>query len=285
MLLDIFCCPNCKGTLSRNDSGISCSVCGTKFDITNGVADFFVGAAESPDDRNRVWLCPEVAGARDTKYRLCTRQLKGMTFCMREISQRTFPGCRVLEVGMGTGHFTRWLAEVSKPGTEIYAFDYSWPMVEKAKVNTQGFPDITFFRANARGILPFKKGTFDIVFLRLAPLGPSGMPTVRAAFELLKPGGWYFEAAWERERAGTPPAQWATNHGFEDAEFHVWRYRRMQSEEEYFAGLIDAPRSPYEFVDMEKARAFTSAMKRLQGTDEGIPVMTEETLLIARKPG
>lgn len=133
--------------------------------------------------------------------------------------------------------------------------------------------------------MPFGKETFDIVFLRLAPLGPRGIPAVQVAFDLLKPGGWYFEASWERERFETPPTQWATEHGFESAECHTWRYRRVQSDEEYLAGLVDAPRRPYEFVDLEKAKAFVSDMKRLHGTDEGISVITEETLLIAQKPG
>ena len=46
---------------------------------------------------------------------------------MEEISKRTFPGCRILEVGMGTGHFTQWLSEVSDTDTVVYAFDFSWP--------------------------------------------------------------------------------------------------------------------------------------------------------------
>lgn len=149
MFLDIFCCPTCKGALSKNTNGISCSACELNFEIINGVPDFFIHTSELLDDLNQVWLRPEVVEARDIKYRLCARELKGMTFCMQEMGQRTFTGCRVLEVGMGTGHFTRWLAEASKPGTEIYAFDFSWPTFEKAKVNTQGLSGITFFRANA----------------------------------------------------------------------------------------------------------------------------------------
>jgi SAM-dependent methyltransferase len=110
---------------------------------------------------------------------------------MHEIGQRTHDECRVLEVGMGTGYFTRWLAEVSAPGTAIFAFDYSWPMIEKAKANTSEMSAVTLFRANAREKLPFRGGDFDIVYLQSAPLGPHGVSRIEAGYELLKPGGWY----------------------------------------------------------------------------------------------
>ena len=134
----------------------------------------------SIDEPNKTWLDPEIVDARDVEYRLCARELKGMVFCMQEISKRTSAGCRVLEVGMGTAHFTRWLAEVSELGTEVYAFDFSWPIIEKARANTYGLSGVTLFRANARGAFPFKDASFDVVLLRLAPLGPHGVPNVRA---------------------------------------------------------------------------------------------------------
>ncbi len=282
MHLNVFCCPACKEPLSETAGGLSCTSCEGRYEIKNGIPDLFTSSPEYPDDRNLVYIQPEMAEAKDTVFRLGARSLKGMAFCMEEIGRRTFSGCRVLEVAMGAGHFTRWIAEVSHPDAEIYAFDFSWPMIEKAKANTQNAPNITLFRANSRGTLPFKKETFDIILVRLAPFKPYDIPD--ACFSLLRPGGSYFNASTTAgERFDIPPTQWATDLGFESADYHIWRYSRAHSEEAYLAGLIDGPRRPYEVVNLEKARALTADMKRLHGTPDGILTPHVEALLIAHK--
>lgn len=284
MFLDSFCCPVCKGPLTVTTADLRCTPCGRDFTIVDGIPDLFVGDAEQDfiDDPNQTWLDPRIVEARDTVYRLCTRQLKGMTFCMQEISQRTGAGCHILEVGMGTGHFTRWLAEVSEPGTEIYVFDFSWPIIEKAKTNTHGLSGITLFRANARGPLPFKDESFDIVFLRLAPLGARGIPNVQAGFELLKPGGWYFEAAWEKEQYETPPTEWAIQHGYENAEHHVWQYHRTQTEQEHSAWQIEQERLAS--LGCKSAKEVQEQESGVRNEDGSVLKMTIENLLIAQKP-
>jgi len=172
-------CPVCKGSLKPLMDELSCISCDRDYAVIDGIPDFFMGDLEHDftDDPNQTWLDPKIVEARNTYYRLSTRELRGMAFCMQEIGRRTNVGCRILEVGMGTGHFTRWLAEVSQPGTEVHAFDFSWPMIHKARENTQGLPGITLFRANARQPLPFQPDSFEIVLLRLAPLGPQGVMT------------------------------------------------------------------------------------------------------------
>jgi SAM-dependent methyltransferase len=262
------------------DAEFRCAPCGRAFDIVDGVPDFFISESDEDaiDDPNKTWLDPEIVEARGTYYDLCARQLKGMTLCVQEIARRTGAGCRVLEVGMGTGHFTRWLAEVAEPGTEIYAFDFSWPIIEKAKVNVGGLPRVTLFRANARGMLPFEDASFDIVFLRLSPLGPREVPAVRAGFELLKPGGWLFHAGWEKERYATPPTEWAIQHGFQDAEHHVWQYWRTLTEQERAAMQVERDRlASMGGPPLKETRARVEDGRYLK--------MTHENLLIAQKPG
>lgn len=277
-----FRCPVCKERLLSTAGAYSCRLCGRSFEVVDGIPDFFVSESDwdDIDEPNKTWTLPEIVEARDTYYNLCLRELKGMAFCMQEMGKRTFPGCRVLEVGMGTGHFTRWLAEASMPGTEIYAFDFSWPVLAKAKAKTAGLPGIAMFRANARGRLPFRDGTFDVVFCRLAPLGPHGVPNVQAAFELLKPGGWYFEAAWYKEQFEAPPTEWAVRHGFESAEHHTWQYQRVLSQEEYAAKEFEWSRLAEQF---RKANLTVRETMR-QSTPEGVLEMVHENLLIARKP-
>ena len=62
---------------------------------------------------------------------------------------------------------------------------------------------------------------------------------MRAGFESLTAGGWYFEAGWEPGRHGTPPTEWAAQHGYESAECHQWRYPRARTGEEYAAAMVE----------------------------------------------
>jgi SAM-dependent methyltransferase len=271
--MDAFCCPTCKNTLNSSPAVLTCTGCGRSYPILNGILDFFLvdNEGEIIDEVSAIWQDEKVVEARNTIYRLCTRELRGMTFCMQEIARRTGPGIRILEVGMGTGHFTRWLAEVAAPGTEIYAFDCSWPILQTAQANLHGLSSVTLFRANARRTLPFPDASFDILLLRLAPLGSHGVPNVSAGYQILKPGGWYFEACWDREQYEDTWTAWALKHGFEHAEQHTWQYPRLVTEEEEHAWQTEQAAWPADHKRMP-----------LSNTDN--VRMTIENLLIAQKP-
>ncbi len=279
---DEFCCPVCKGDLGEYGGGLVCGSFGRRYEVVNGVPDFFVGdvGRDFVTDPNRTWLEPEIVEARDTIYRLCTRELVGMAFCMAEIGKRIGANGRILEAGMGTGHFTRWIRESVEAGVRIYAFDFSWPIIEKAKVNTAGLDNIVLFRANARGPLPFRDSFFAGLFLRLVPLGTPGTPNVKAGFRLLRPGGWYFEAGWESSRYETPPTDWAMAHGFERAEHHVWRYRRLQTAEERAAWAVEGDY----LRKMGKAGVRFEREGEVVNGDGSMWKMTVENLLMARRP-
>jgi SAM-dependent methyltransferase len=289
-MFDMFCCPVCKGELLQKLQNYACLSCERNYPIVNSIPNFYIDESghDFSSDPNIIWLDPKIVEARETVYRLCSRELQGMTFCMGEIAKRTSKGCRLLEVGMGTGHFTRWLAEVSAPGTAIYAFDFSWPIIEKARTNIGENPDVTLLRANAREGLPFQPGFFDIVYIRLAPLGASGVPNVQAAFDLLKPGGWYFWAGWEKDKFETPPTEWAIQHGYESAEFHAWQYQRTQSQEEHSAWQIEfghllAMAEKFKKIDTSKEASFDPVSDQV--SNGGVLRMIQEHVMIAQKPG
>lgn len=285
--MDRFRCPLCMGVLVTESANLRCAACKLVFPIVDGIPDFVIpeSGRDSLTETDKTWLDPETVAARDTMYRLCARELKGMAFCVAEIARRTGPGCRILEVGMGTGHFTRWLAEAANPGTEILAFDYSWPILAKAKANTRDLPGVTLFRANARGALPFPIESFDVLLLRLAPLGAQGYPNVSAGYELLKPGGWYFEAGWKPVRYETPAVEWAMQHGYERAERHEWIYWRTQSEQEWRAFQFELER-----LAAQGSRSAQEALDQGRNTsigpdeDGSFQKRTYENLLIAQKP-
>lgn len=289
MSAGIFCCPVCKTILASDENGYSCTPCQRSFPTINGVPDFFVSLSESDaiDGPNRTWLDSRIVAARNLFYSQCARELKGMTFCMREIGHLTFPGCRVLEVGMGTGQFTRWLAEVSEPGTDIFAIDMSWPIIEMAKENTRGAAGLHLIRANSRGRLPFENNSFDVVLARLSPLGAHGVTNLQAAYELLKSGGWYFGAQWKAETYETPATEFAAQQGFADAEYHSWRYWLMISIEAHRASLLEQER----MADLggskaQRAIAYQSVadVDVLTSQQQTVRRLIEENLLMARKP-
>ena len=289
MISDIFHCPLCKGSLHQTPLDYHCRRCARSFPVVNGVPDFYIAETDHDfnDDPNIIWLNPQIVEARDTVYRSCARELKGMAFCMQTLGRLTGTGCRILEVGMGTGHFTRWLAETSEPGTAIYAFDFSWPIIEKARTNIGNPPGVTIFRANAREELPFQAGAFDIVLIRLAPLGARGVPNVQASFELLKPGGWYFGAGWERGDLEVSPTEWALQHGYESAEYHEWRYHRVQPKDEHDAWQIEMKQLLALHERREPDAGSKSKMFDFNGDqdhDGNYAMMTVEHLLIAQKP-
>jgi SAM-dependent methyltransferase len=282
---DPLCCPICKGALAGEPSALRCPVCQRSYPIRDGIADFFLAEneGEAIDPASTTWLDPEIVAARETTYTRSVRHLKGMVFCMAEIAWRARPGCRILEACAGTGHFTQWLVEVLPPDAEIAAFDFSWPILAVAQARLRGLPGVTLCRANARWRLPFPDASFDILLLRLAPLGPAGVTAAAAACRLLHPGGWFFRAGWAEPHYETPPTTWALQYGFESAEYHTWQYPRWISTEE------DRARK------FEQERLF-SLNPALRGNGEpiidrppgapggGIWIMTTETLLIAQAP-
>lgn len=278
MNTNIFVCPLCKGPLHSTGQGYLCTSCGLDYPIIDGVPDFFIAEVDLEEDQawreNLVWLDSQMAEARDTIYRLSVRELKGMTFAMERLAPLTFPGCRILEVGTGTGHFACWMAEVSAPGTEIYALDFSWPMFAKARSNVANWAGVFLARANSSGKLPFRDGSFDIVLLRLAPLGENGIWNVQAAFQLLKPGGWLFKAGWKLRREETIWTEDAIQVGYESAESHEWQYPRKKTQEEY-----DAIRA-----ERERAIAYGATNEKLPVTPESLISMTYENIRIAQKP-
>lgn len=274
-----FHCPRCRGELTGQPTGYHCPACDHTYPIQDGIPDFFTADSghDFSTDANTIWLEPHIAAQREIVYRHCARQLHGMAFCIAEMARRTTPGSRVLEVGTGTGHFTRWLAEEAAPDTEIYSFDFSWPILELARQTIAGLSGIILCRANAREGLPFPPEAFDIVFTRLAPLGPRGVSNVEAAYPLLKPGGWYVWAGWEAAEVETPPTEWALQHGYSSASFHRWQYRRLQCAEEARAWEIE--------------RDYLLGFKEGRQPDEAPPQavhetmkMTYENVLLAQKP-
>ena len=68
-----------------------------------------------------------------------------------------FPGCRILDVGCGTGRYIRQLAPSAY---RIIAIDLSRNMLARARQQTGGRTDVCLVQASG-SLLPFQPGSFD----------------------------------------------------------------------------------------------------------------------------
>ena len=94
----------------------------------------------------------------------------------------------VLEVGVGTGRFTTWLAERD---LEVIGVDISKEMLRKAKRKTQNSSKIHLILADAN-FLPFRKGIFDTcVSINVINHIPNVDTFLKEIKHVIKPGGFF----------------------------------------------------------------------------------------------
>ncbi len=275
MLSDLFRCPH-SGQILIQDESSAHSEDG-RYEIIDDVPDFYIdtGGADSAEDANRKWLDAHAVEGRYLYYERC-REWEGMDFCIDQISRLSHAHCRILEIGSGTGHFSRWLTEVCQPGTQLYCFDYSWPCIDQTKAQLADSPDTHLFRANARGPMPFAPESFDIIFQRLAPFNAKGMERKekdQRVLNLLAPGGYYIFAGWQDEYDND--CQTYIDHGFARAQHHRWVYPYTFEEQEYIGGQMENGTSHAEAE---------AQFKEAQNKTNGLSILRKEHLFIAQKP-
>lgn len=278
MLSDFFRCPRSGQKLMQIDQTAVSQDRRHIYEFVNGVPDFYIEEDESvvpADDANRKWLDADAVSARDLYYDRCS-EWEGMSYCVDQIARLSHPTCRVLEVGAGTGHFSRRLAESCESGTLIYCFDFSLPCLRTIETRTAGFPNVHLFRANARGPMPFAPGGFDVILQRLAPFAPKGVgpqTKFQRALDLLKPGGHYVFAGWEDEYNAS--CDLYLQNGFARVRHHRWAYPYHFGDEEFVGGLVEGG------ATREEADAQLSDAK---GAPDGLLTLRKEHLFIAQKP-
>jgi ubiquinone/menaquinone biosynthesis C-methylase UbiE len=101
----------------------------------------------------------------------------------------------LLELASGTGRVTRHLRERLPADVKITATDLSPDMMEVAKTKIRG---VEFAVADMQN-LPFPDNTFDVVVCQFGLMFPPDKPKVFVeVWRVLKPGGTFLFATWER---------------------------------------------------------------------------------------
>jgi demethylmenaquinone methyltransferase/2-methoxy-6-polyprenyl-1,4-benzoquinol methylase len=101
-------------------------------------------------------------------------------------------GARWLDVCSGTGEMAANLARLSRNGTEVYAADFSQPMLAMARKKPEA-EKIEFVLSDV-GALPFPDGSFDAITISFATRNINPSPAGLAAYlkefnRVLRPGG------------------------------------------------------------------------------------------------
>jgi 2-polyprenyl-3-methyl-5-hydroxy-6-metoxy-1,4-benzoquinol methylase len=191
---------------------------------------------------------------------------------VKMLSSHLKPGMAVLELGCGTGSFTR---ELARSGAEIVAIDVSPELLEIANANTSA-PNVQYQIQNAYA-LRYPEGMFDSV------VGSSVLhhleieDAIRDIYRVLKPEGTiYFtepnmlnpqiaiqkNIPWIKRKLGDSP---------EETAFFRWPLRRLLERTGYRDVRID----PFDFLHPKTPVALIDQVKAFGRFLENVPVISE----------
>jgi SAM-dependent methyltransferase len=191
---------------------------------------------------------------------------------VRMLSNHLKPGMTVLEMGCGTGSFTR---ELARSGADVVAIDVSPELLEIARADCSA-PNVQYQIQNAYA-LSYSEGVFDSV------VGSSVLhhleieAAIRDIYRVLKPGGTiYFtepnmlnpqiaiqkNIPWIKRKLGDSPDETA---------FFRWPLRRLLERTGYRDVRID----PFDFLHPKTPVALIDRVNALGRFLENAPVISE----------
>ena len=191
---------------------------------------------------------------------------------VKMLSSHLKPGMTVLELGCGTGSFTR---ELARSGADVVAIDVSPELLEMAKANCSA-PNVQYQIQNAYA-LSYSEGAFDSVVGSSVLHHLEVEKALRGAYRLLKPGGTiYFtepnmlnpqiaiqkNIPWIKRKLGDSPDETA---------FFRWPLWRLLERTGYRDVRID----PFDFLHPKTPVALIDHVKALGRFLEKVPVISE----------
>lgn len=211
-------------------------------------------------DAGRIWNWESPAG----KIRWARR--------VRMLTDHITPGMAVLEIGCGTGYYTK---ELEKTGAGITAIDISPDLLDAAKLNIKS-PDVSFKVENAYA-MSFEDESFDTV------VGSSVLhhldieKAITEIYRVLKPGGAIRftepnmlnpqiaiekNIPYIKEKLGDSPDETA---------FFRWKIRGLLLR----SGFKEVKVVPFDFLHPALPKAIIPFFERLCEVMEQIPVLKE----------
>src|SRR5206468_4517286 len=191
---------------------------------------------------------------------------------VKMLSSHLKPGMTVLELGCGTGSFTR---ELARSGADVVAIDVSPELLEMAKANCSA-PNVQYQIQNAYA-LSYSEGAFDSVVGSSVLHHLEVEKALRGAYRVLKPGGTiYFtepnmlnpqiaiqkNIPWIKRKLGDSPDETA---------FFRWPLRRLLEQTGYRNIRID----PFDFLHPQTPVALIGRVKAFGRFLENVPVISE----------
>jgi SAM-dependent methyltransferase len=191
---------------------------------------------------------------------------------VKMLSKHLGPGMRVLELGCGTGYFTK---ELARCGADIVAVDVSPELLEIARGNCSA-PNVHYEIQNAYA-LSYPEAEFDSVVGSSVLHHLEIREALRDMYRVLKPGGTiYFtepnmlnpqialqkNIPWIKRKLGDSPDETA---------FFRWPLRRLLEQTGYRDVRID----PFDFLHPETPVALIDRVNALGRFLENVPVISE----------
>ena len=191
---------------------------------------------------------------------------------VKMLSSHLEPGMRVLEVGCGTGYFTRELARL---GAEVIAIDVSPELLEIAKANCS-MSNVRYEIQDASA-LSYSDAMFDSVVGSSVLHHLEIKEALQEIYRVLKPGGAvYFtepnmlnpqiamqkNVPWVKRKLGDSPDETA---------FFRWPLRRLLEQR----GFHDVRIDPFDFLHPKTPIALIDGLNRFGRFLEKVPVIAE----------
>lgn len=191
---------------------------------------------------------------------------------VKMLSSHLRPGMTVLEVGCGTGTFTR---ELARCGADIIAIDVSPELLEIARANHSA-PSVHYQTENAYA-LSYPDAAFDSVVGSSVLHHLEVEQALRSIYRVLKPGGTIFftepnmlnpqiavqkNVPWIKRKLGDSPDETA---------FFRWPLKRLLEQTAYRDVRID----PFDFLHPKTPAPLIDRVNTLGRFLESVPVVSE----------
>jgi ubiquinone/menaquinone biosynthesis C-methylase UbiE len=193
---------------------------------------------------------------------------------------------KVLEIAAGTGVVTRALAARLGPVAEIVATDLNQPMLDMAENLQDGRGLVNFRQADALS-LPFEDESFDVAVCQFGVMFfPDKLQSYREARRVLKSGGAYVFALWDRistnEFVTVASALLASRFPDDPPKFMERTPHGYHDIEAITATLMQAGFADVSVETVDKVSRASSALEAAIGYCQGNPLRNE---IEARAPG